>query len=235
MNTSGVGSPRVCPACGGGAFAHTVVLWPELIAEWGLSREEAAYVDAQQGTHCTQCLSNLRALALAVAVMRVRGFEGLLTKFVQNPGQAGLRLLEINEAGMLHPILSQLPAHELASYPDADMMRLPFADSTYDLVVHSDTLEHVPDPVRGLAECRRVLTPGGATVFTVPTLVGRLTRSRAALPPSYHGVARSSDPLMVVHTEFGADVWTMVIEAGFASCELVPYAFPAGLAIIARR
>ena len=58
------------------------------------------------------------------------------------------------------------------------------ASGTYDLVVHSDTLEHVPDPVRALQECRRVLRPLGACCFTVPIVVGRLTRSHqpAQLP-----------------------------------------------------
>ena len=39
---------------------------------------------------------------------------------------------------------------------------------------------------------------------------------------------------MLVHTEFGADVWTLVLSAGFSSCELVPLRFPAGLAMLAR-
>jgi hypothetical protein len=35
--------------------------------------------------------------------------------------------------------------------------------------------------------------------------------------------------------EFGADVWTMVLAAGFSSCKLVPYVFPSGLAIVGER
>jgi hypothetical protein len=38
-----------------------------------------------------------------------------------------------------------------------------------------------------------------------------------------------------VHTEFGADLWVGVLEAGFSSSELVPFHFPSGLAVIARR
>lgn len=40
---------------------------------------------------------------------------------------------------------------------------------------------------------------------------------------------------MLVHTEFGADAWTMVLEAGFSSCKLVLYMFPPGLAIVGER
>ena len=39
---------------------------------------------------------------------------------------------------------------------------------------------------------------------------------------------------MLVHTEFGADVWTVVTRAGFSSCALLPFKFPSGLAIVAR-
>jgi len=67
------------------------------------------------------------------------------------------------------------------------MMQMRYSDRSYDLVVHSDTLEHVPQPVVGLAECYRVLGPGGFCVFTVPAILDRMTRSREGLPPSHHG------------------------------------------------
>jgi hypothetical protein len=72
-------------------------------------------------------------------------------------------------------------------------------------------------------------------IFTVPTIVGRLSRSRAGLPASYHGQPGVEDPMMEVHTEFGADVWTYVMRAGFSACEFVAFRFPAGIAVVARR
>ena len=226
--------PEICDVCGGRAFEHTPVLWPGLIAEWELSPDEARYIDVQQGTHCQSCWSNIRSIALARAIMRFRDFAGTLTAFVADPAQRDLRVLEINEAGTLNPVLSRLPGHRLASYPDVDMQRLPFPPGSFDLVVHSDTLEHVPAPLDGLKECRRVIDDRGAVIFTVPVIVERLTRSRAGLPPSSHGHEGSSDPGMMVYTEFGADVWAFVARAGFSNCALWPYRFPAGLAIVAR-
>ena len=228
-------SPDLCHVCSGREFAHTPVLWTELVSTWGLAHEEAEYIDIQQGTHCVSCGSNVRSIALARAILRSQHHEGPLFRFVQDGTQANLRVLEINEAGTLHPVLRMLPRHRLVSYPEVDMTRLPFADRSFDLVVHSDTLEHVPDPGSGLRECRRVLDVGGALALTVPTVLGRLTRSRAGLPASYHGAADANDPQMLVHTEFGADLWVGVFEAGFTSCELVTFSYPAGLAMIGRQ
>jgi SAM-dependent methyltransferase len=227
-------SREICGVCGGRAFAHTPVLWPRLIAEWELSPYEAEYIDVQQGTHCRSCGSNIRSIALARAIMRFGHFAGTLSTFVDNPTRPELRVLEINEAGTLHPLLRRLPGHRLASYPEFDMRSLPFPSASFDLIVHSDTLEHVPTPLNALKECRRVVDDGGAVIFTVPVVLERLSRSRAGRPPSYHGNESSPDPGMVVHTEFGADVWVLVARAGFSSCELLPYQFPAGLAIVAR-
>lgn len=42
---------------------------------------------------------------------------------------------------------------------------LPFADATFDALVSSCTVKHWPDLGRGLAECARVLRPGGRLVL----------------------------------------------------------------------
>ena len=61
---------------------------------------------------------------------------------------------------------------ERAQRPDvgADVQALPFRDSAFDAVKATEVLEHVPDVARALAECRRVLRPGGHLVITVPFL-----------------------------------------------------------------
>lgn len=45
---------------------------------------------------------------------------------------------------------------------------LPFTDGMFDIVLLSNTLEHVENPPKLLAECRRVLKPGGAIIGAIP-------------------------------------------------------------------
>lgn len=66
------------------------------------------------------------------------------------------------------------PSREAQGQPGAkpevygDAMRLPFADESFDTVACICVLEHVPEPAALLAECRRVVKPGGHLLVAVP-------------------------------------------------------------------
>ena len=45
---------------------------------------------------------------------------------------------------------------------------MPYADGTFDCVIASEILEHVPEDDRAIAELVRVLKPGGSLAITVP-------------------------------------------------------------------
>ncbi|MBI4001969.1 MAG: class I SAM-dependent methyltransferase [Nitrospira defluvii] len=222
-----------CRVCGGGHFTHHDVLWGDLIAQWDLSSSEAQYINVQQGTTCVGCGSNVRSIALADAFLRYHHSTLSLREWVHTPVARTLQTLEINEAGTLSGVLENIPGHRLVHYPEYDMMALNLESNSFDIVLHSDTFEHVSDPVKGLTECRRVLRKGGACVFTVPIIIGRLTKERQGLSASYHGHPACVDESMRVYTEFGADVWCFALSAGFVECRLVSYCYPAGLALIA--
>ncbi len=217
--------------CGGSTFGFKEVLWPELTSAWELTSEEVRYINRQQGLHCLSCGNNLRMIALAAALLHTAGFSGTLAEFCES--SPSLRILEINTAGFLTPFFRRLPGHRLVEYPQFDMMDLDIDSESFDIVVHSDSLEHVPDPTKGLSECRRVLRDGGRCIFTVPVIVGRMSRSRAGMPPIHHGQATTATADQLVRTEFGADTWQYVLLAGFSSCEIAAQEFPAAITFVA--
>lgn len=74
-----------------------------------------------------------------------------------------------------------------------DIRALPFADDSFAALLAVQSIEHVPDPERAMAEARRVVEPGGVAVFVTPN---RLTFGPAdeVLDP-YHYVEFSAEEL----------------------------------------
>ena len=56
------------------------------------------------------------------------------------------------------------------SQPDivASALDLPFEDKSFDTVVSTEVLEHIPDPLCALRQMYRVLKPGGHLILTTP-------------------------------------------------------------------
>jgi SAM-dependent methyltransferase len=50
-----------------------------------------------------------------------------------------------------------------------DITKLPLKNNSVDVIFCSEVLEHVPNYLKGLKECSRVLKQGGALILTVPT------------------------------------------------------------------
>ncbi len=104
-----------------------------------------------------------------------------------------------------------------------DLQRLSFESGSFDLVVSSETMEHVRRPWLGFGEIHRVLKDGGLHVFTIPYREDRLTTARVdtsgpedrhLLPPVYHlDPYRPEDSL--VYTDFGGDLVELLRPLGF--------------------
>lgn len=52
-----------------------------------------------------------------------------------------------------------------------DATSLPFDDNTFDRIIASEVLEHIPNDIDALHELTRVLKPGGMIAATVPTFL----------------------------------------------------------------
>jgi len=151
--------------------------------------------------------------------------------WVRTPEARALRVAEVNRIDGLHGPLSRLPGLAFSDFdpapgqavPSEDLTRLSYPDGAFDLVVTSETLEHVPRLDAALAEIRRVLAPGGRHIFTVPLLPGvPRTYARAVVGPDGAVEHRTvelrhpgGDVGYPVFTEFGADLPELLERAGF--------------------
>ena len=230
-----------CTVCGSSEFVlgPVPVEWDELFTNLEPDPGELEALHRREHLSCVRCRANLRIMALTRALLEAERWSvgrreevfNLVSLLASRPW---LRLLEVNESHVVGSLLRRLPRHVAADYPDVDVQDLPHPDASFRLVVHSDTLEHVPDPMVALRECHRVLRPGGRLVFTVPIRPGRLTKNRNGMLPVYHG--DTTPPYRsLVHTDFGDDLWTMVLSAGFAELSVVCVERPAGIAYLARK
>jgi SAM-dependent methyltransferase len=208
-----------CTVCGAETrfVRNTWILSRELREAWppGLVERESMF--------CAECGSSLRVRLLADALLGLYA-DGATSvrELVTGERFRSLDVAEINAAGRMHPFLAAHPRLTYVEYPQEDVQALSWPDACYDLVLTSETLEHVVDLAGALREIRRVLRSGGRHVFTIPVDTRlAVTRSRAGLAPQHHGrgggpftlVTRKAD--MLAHWDIGRDVPELVREAGF--------------------
>jgi SAM-dependent methyltransferase len=78
----------------------------------------------------------------------------------------------------------EAPASARGEVVKGDALELPYADGSFDCVIASEILEHVPEDDRAIAELVRVLKSGGALAITVPRWLPE--RICWALSDEYH-------------------------------------------------
>lgn len=113
-----------------------------------------------------------------------------------------------------------------------DVTKLTFDESSLEIILCFDVLEHVPNYRAALAEFYRVLSKGGQLVLSVPFSHAQKTLVRAThdadgnihhhVEPCYHG-----DPLspqgVLSYYDFGMDLLDEMRQAGFQECFMACY------------
>ena len=214
------------------------LITPTLVERWGVSREAAAAIARKESTMCVWCGGKLRNRRIAETILDLypRGSPPRrarsIVEWVREPVIQSLQIAEINLIEGIHSYIKLLPHHYYSEYQDRiedpavrreDLTRLSYPSDSFDLVLTSETLEHVPDLGAALREILRVLKPGGKHIFTIPQdPAAARTFRRASLSadgsiehhatPLYHP---AGDHGYLVFTEFGADLVELLERAGF--------------------
>ncbi|MCW2841856.1 MAG: SAM-dependent methyltransferase [Aeromicrobium sp.] len=80
--------------------------------------------------------------------------------------------------------VGEVPPDGSAQVRVGDILDMPYDDGTFDVVLASEILEHVPEDDRAIAELVRILAPGGILAITVPRWLPE--RICWALSDEYH-------------------------------------------------
>jgi ubiquinone/menaquinone biosynthesis C-methylase UbiE len=64
--------------------------------------------------------------------------------------------------------IAQTRSYHNVQWLHADICALPYASDTFDKIVCSEVIEHIPEPSKLILELHRVLKPGGRLVMTIP-------------------------------------------------------------------
>ncbi len=209
---------RYCFNCGVAAPYRRVDPIDEALRRtWGLSDTLTDLFNRREGSICPHCGVNLRGQGLAKAILKSKyGFgEKSLRAWVLAANAHRLTVCELNKCHELHHTLTDLQNLTYAEYgtgTQENIQEMTYESDTFDLFLHSETIEHVNDSGRAADECRRVIKPDGLVLFTTPVIWNRRTRRRASsdgdgihhiLEPSYHD--RRTADYLVFH-EYGRDI-----------------------------
>jgi hypothetical protein len=155
-----------CEVCGRLALFREVgrAIPTELARRWGLSPRTRAALVAKETRYCSRCRAPLRGRRLARVMMDLHPIPGVacLKDWVASPAIQALRIAEINFVDGMHDVLGPLPHLAYSEYREGaepgsvregrrheDITRLTYDDGSFDMVVTSETLEHVPDLAGG--------------------------------------------------------------------------------------
>lgn len=185
----------------------------KLLRSWANTTHNDEFL-FRESMFCVNCFSSKRVRLLASVIIshysknKINSVKGLL----QDTFFQTIKILSINTIGStdsFSDFIKSLTNLYTTTYNKSrpmgevidglinqDIKSLTFENNDFDLVIHSDTLEHIFDYEKALSEIYRVLKPGGASIFTVPIhysekeIVNKFDnndRKKPLRPIAYHG------------------------------------------------
>ncbi len=183
----------------------------------------------RESMFCRKCGTNSRARSLFHVLLSEERSKTLNQLEIKNlAAEKHYSILSINQIGnsqKLTDLLTEKFWLTLTTYnPNAsfgtmiqdrrneNVLELTFEKDTFDFVLHSDVLEHIPNWEVALSECYRVLKPNGKLIFTAP-----IHDYLKEIKPYYPQEANQIDPAgkKIYHGQAGGIFSLIPVQADF--------------------
>lgn len=153
--------------------------WADSIYKWKISQSDCPlcgksyFVSFKKDpflTRCLKCKANITNLSLIPIIKE--HIKGDYNKSVYELSSYG-STLDFFKSHFSKVISSEyFPDRNFGELADGifnqDVQKLTFNDDSFDIITSSQVFEHIPDDIKGFSECYRVLTNGGAFIFSIP-------------------------------------------------------------------
>jgi SAM-dependent methyltransferase len=174
----------ICGCYSSFRFDPTIIT-QKLQKAWGISDDLATAFNRKESMFCDYCGSSLRIRRLAAVLIETfsettRKPHKSFTELLKDEEFRRLKIAEINACGGLHSYLKDHPNLYYSEWvPHAkpgevrdgvrceDLQCLTYPDDCFDIILTSETLEHVPNPDKAWHEIYRTLKDGGYHIFTI--------------------------------------------------------------------
>lgn len=177
---------------------------------------------------CSGCKSIPRERALFKVLKEYFPNYRDLAIHESSPGGRGASIKLYSEckgysASHYYPDVTRGEIHPKSGYRCEDLEQMTFPDSSFDIFVTQDVMEHIFRPKEAFLEVARVLKPGGAHIFTAP-LINKTKKSECWAsrsdsgeviyhhPAEYHGnPVDEKGALVTMH--WGYDIANYIVES----------------------
>lgn len=160
------GSALTCPLCGNGISG----LKPHGGGHEVLDRRQVVGGMRREDDRCPVCHGCDRTRMMMLYLEQEAGVGQVPLKVLHVAPDYGLYLW-LKRQPQVDYTGSDIDAkryRHIENMHSADLTQAPFEDASFDIVICSHVLEHIPDDARAMQEILRILKPGGRALLLVP-------------------------------------------------------------------
>jgi len=184
------------------------------------------------GVRCARCAAGLVHLSIGFAIRssRIEISKCDVCEFSASGPYVEFLIKHSRTIALSEFVDGAIPGEVRSGVRCEDVQNLSYENASFDLVTHTEVMEHVPNDHLGFSELRRVLRKHSLMIFTVPIYDSESTLERAHLSDGV--VVHTSEPVfhvdpwrggagILAFRDYGRDILERLLGSGFSKAHFV--------------